>query len=42
MNLCNALEVSSDYILYGKKKIDYEDKIAETIGKISTITVEKR
>ncbi len=41
MNLCNALEVSSDYILYGKKKIDYEDKIAETIGKFQLSQLKK-
>ncbi len=41
INLCNALEVSSDYILYGKKRIDYEDKIAETIGKFQLSQLKK-
>lgn len=28
-----ALAVSSDYILYGRSSVEYEEKIAETIGK---------
>lgn len=33
LGLLGALEVSSDYLLYGKSNIRCEGKIAETLGK---------
>lgn len=41
MNLCSALEVSSDYILYGKRKSDYEYEIAEIVGKFEPARLKK-
>lgn len=41
MSLCKALEVSSDYILYGKRKADYEHEIAEIVGKFEPARLKK-
>ncbi len=41
MSLCSALEVSSDYILYGKMKHDYNFEIAQIVGKFDPARLKK-